>query len=219
MKLLELAVRTFCDVEAKGVVDAAYLFGQTSDNQFSVLSAGAALIDKRRTGRLLLTESAPKSGYPGYACWKKELLQLGVPAASISGVDLREEDCLNTLIEAVGMMSYAKKNHYARLYIVASPFHQLRAFMTSVTAALRIFPEVKIYSHTGNPLSWSDKVSHSQGKTIGSRKEVLQGELERIRAYQKKGDLAHEMDVLNYLDTRDTNRRKGWNSSKSRLTQ
>ena len=208
MKLLELAVRTFCDVEANGAADAAYLFSQTPDNQFSVLSAGAELIQRERARKLLLTDSGPKSGYPGYPRWRNELLRMGVPASSISGVDLRGEDCLNTLIEAVGMISCAKKNHYAQLYVVASPFHQLRAFMTSVTAALRIFPDIQIYSHNGSSLPWSDTVSHSQGKTVGSRKDLIQGELERIRKYQNKGDLAHESDVLNYLDTRDTNRRK-----------
>jgi hypothetical protein len=161
------------------------------------------LLSKGLVDQLLITNSEPKSGYPGYASWEKELLHMGVPSASIAGVDHNDEACLNTLVEAVGMIAHAKRVHYARMYVVASPFHQLRAFMTSITAALRKFPEVKIYSYNGVSLPWTDTVTHSQGATVGSRKELLYGEFERIRKYQEKGDLALESDVLAYLDTRD----------------
>jgi hypothetical protein len=101
------------------------------------------------------------------------------------------------------MIKFAKRNQYRDVYITASPFHQLRAFMTSVTAALNYFPKIRIYSYNGNPLPWLDTVVHSQGTTSAPRKELIKGELDRIQKYQHKGDLASEIEILNYLDKRD----------------
>jgi hypothetical protein len=76
--------------------------------------------------------------------------------------------------------------------------------MTSVTVVLKYYPEIRIYSHNGNPLSWLDTVVHSQGKTAGPRKTLITGEIDRILRYQKKGALASDATVLKYLDKRDT---------------
>jgi hypothetical protein len=203
MKLLELAIRSLCDVRAKTIADGVFLYGQTRDNQDSVLSAARQVIKNKLAQKILIVDSDSKSGYPGYSVWEKELLEMGVPKDLIVGVDLRKTATLNTLIEATGMIEYAKKNQMTVMYIIASPFHQLRAFMTSATVALKYYPEIRIYSYNGNPLSWLDTVAHSQGKTLGPRKELIKGEHDRILKYQQKGDLAANADVLNYLDQRD----------------
>jgi hypothetical protein len=180
-----------------------FLFGQTRDNQHSVFSAAHHLITENFAKNILIVKSGPKSGYPGYDHWKKELVALGISEDSISGIDLEVSPTLNTLIEATGMIEYARENRYKTMYVVAAPFHQTRAFMTSITVALRIYPPLRLYSYSGHPLSWSETVAHSQGKTIGSRKELIKGEIERISTYQSKGDLAADSDVLDYLDKRD----------------
>lgn len=202
-ELLEIAIRTLCDVKAGDTIDAVYLYSQTEDNQSSVLSAAHQLLVEKRISKILIAESGPKSGYPGYSIWEKILREMGVPESSLSGVDLRETASLNTLIEANAMIQYAKHNQYTDIYVVASPFHQLRAFMTSVTAAQKYYPEINIYSHNGHPLPWQDRVAHSQGETSGLRRELIGGEFERIKKYQQKGDLAKDADVLNYLNQRD----------------
>ena len=75
--------------------------------------------------------------------------------------------------------------------------------MTAVTVALRHYPEIRLYSYNGLALSWMDTVVHSQGTINGLRKDLIKGELERIKTYQQKGDLATETAVLDYLDQRD----------------
>jgi len=203
MELLGLAVRTLCDVRAKKTVDSVFLCSQTSDNQFSVLAAAQQLVHDELARRILIVHSDPKSGYPGGAAWQKELLSMGIPQDIISGVDLRQTTSLNTLIEATGMISHARRNRYTDMYIVASPLQQLRAFMTAVTVAIRHYPDLRLYSYHGHPLAWMDTVVHSQGTTKGRRKDLIKGELERIKTYQQKGDLATTSAVLNYLDKRD----------------
>lgn len=203
MKILELTIRTLCDVRAKTVADGVFLYSQTEDNQHSVLSAAQRVINGRLAGKIFIIKSDPKSGYPGYSVWEKKLQRLGIPKNLIFGVDLSDSVTLNTLIEAEALTKYAKSNHYRDVYIIASPFHQLRAFMTSVTAALKYYPEFRVYSFNGNSLSWLDTVVHSQGTISGPRKELIKGEIDRIQEYQVKGDLASEIDILNYLDKRD----------------
>jgi hypothetical protein len=205
MKLLELAIRTLCDVNVKKTADGVFLCSQTEDNQESVFSAARQLIKDQLAHRILIVDSEPKSGYPGYAVWEEALLGMGIPKEIISGVDLRETASLNTLIEATGMIAHAKTHQYKDVYIVASPFQQLRAFMTSVTVALKHYPKIRLYSYPGDSLSWLETVVHSQGTTRGPRKDLISGELERIETYQQKGDLAHETTVMDYLDRRDTN--------------
>ena len=203
MKLLELAIRTLCDVKASRIADAVFLFSQTMDNQMSVLSAACQMVERRLAEKIIITRSGPKSGYPGSPVWEKELLERGVSAESILGVDLNEAASLNTLIEANAMIEFARKRRYADIYICAAPFHQLRAFMTSITAALNHYPRINIYSYSGNALPWLENVSHSQGETLGPRRELIHAEFARIVKYQNKGDLAADHAVLNYLDARD----------------
>jgi hypothetical protein len=203
MKLLELAIRTLCDVKADRVADAVFLYSQTLDNQNSVLSAARQLLEYRLAQKVIISHSGPKSGYPGYPAWKKELQDRGVAEELILGVDLAGAASLNTLIEANAMIQFAKRKQYRDIYISAAPFHQLRAFMTSVTAALKYYPRINIYSYCGNALPWLDRVAHSQGETLGSRKELIHGEFGRILKYQNKGDLAADEAILNYLDARD----------------
>jgi hypothetical protein len=53
---------------------------------------------------------------------------------------------------------FAQAYSYQRLLVVTSPFHPLRAFMAMVTAALREYPSLKLYSVPGAPQPWDEVV-------------------------------------------------------------
>ena len=201
--MLELLIRVLCDIQPDSKTDGVFLFGQTDDNQDSVLAKGQQLIAASLTKKALIIDTPPISGHPGYEAWKHELRKIGVSERQIVGVPLPETKIIHTLIEAEAVMHFAKQNNYKSLYITASPFHQLRAFMTAVTAAQRIFPQIRLYSQTGTSLAWLEEVVHSQGKTKGTRAQLIAGEIERIEKYQSKGDLATVEQVLAYLNERD----------------
>ena len=78
--------------------------------------------------------------------------------------------------------------------------------MTAVTLALREYPELYLYSLPGKPLPWQEEVTHSQGEVLGTRAELIAGEMNRIKTYYAKGDLASVDEVLEYLNRRDRGR-------------
>ena len=90
-----------------------------------------------------------------------------------------------------------------RLIVVSSPFHQERAFITMVTAALRQYPSLKLYSVPGAPQPWDEVVTHSQGTLQGTRAELIAEEQKRIEKYIAQGDLLPCEIILEYLRKRD----------------
>ena len=153
--------------------------------------------------KILFIKSAPISGYPGFSSWTNELNKSGIQSNDIVGVELMKTNSLNTLIESEAIIKCAAQKKYRSLYVVSSPFHQLRAFMTLVTVALRYYPEILIFSYTGISLPWLDKVVHSQGTLTGTRKDIIKAEFERIEKYKQKGDLSSEIKIIEYLNKRD----------------
>ncbi|KAA5544133.1 YdcF family protein [Adhaeribacter rhizoryzae] len=200
--MFELVIRALCDTIPR-TVDATYLFAQTPDNQASVLFKGRQLLEKSITPKIMFAETGERSGYLGYDAWKKQLLAWNVAETNMEGVTVGYDVILHTLSEAEAMMQQVKHKGYQTVVVVAPPFHQPRAFMTAITAALRLYPEVKLYSQPGETLPWLGEAVHSQGNEKALRKDLIQGEAERIAKYQAQGDLAQFEEVLEYLNNRD----------------
>lgn len=203
MKLLQLFTRILCDILPERPADGVFLFGQTHDNEESVFQKAQQLIESQLANKILFMQTEPISGYPGFDAWKKELLNRGIAESSLVGIPPPDSTILHTLIEAESMAIYARQHNYRSVLIVASPFQQVRAFMTAVTAAFRHYPTLRLYSQPGIALPWLEEVVHSQGKVKGTRSSLIEGELQRIETYQQKGDLATAEEVLAYLNTRD----------------
>lgn len=203
-QLIELTVRLFSDPAPAEPIPAAYLFGQTPDNQESVHAAGAALFAARRAHAVAIGGTRPLSGYPGEDAWRADLVAHGIPSESILSIPPVDPDALigTTLTESQAFVAYADRAGYAAAYIVAAPFHQLRSCMTMVSEVLRARSPLRIYSAPGMPLAWLAEVAHSQGTVRGARKGLIAGELERIRRYQEKGDILPTEDILAYFDRR-----------------
>jgi hypothetical protein len=201
--MIELLLQTLCDLPPATPADGAYLFGQTVDNQTSVFRTGVDLIQRQQARRLLIADSVSRSGYPGFAAWYQALMDLGLKTDKIRGVPTHSFPILHTLTEATALVRYAKAEKMRTIFVVAAPFHQLRAFMTTVTVALQKFPELRIYNRPGQALPWHETVRHSQGSLECQRSELIYSELERIERYQVKGDLASPEQILAYLSQRD----------------
>lgn len=199
----ETVVRILCDSHPASVADAVYLFAQTRHNESSVFVAAKEIIDLGMARKVLLLGSEENAGYPGGASWWRKLVESGVDGAIIGKVMLNKGERHNTLTEALALVHYAKKARYDSLIVSAAPFHQLRAFMTTVTVVLCHSPGLKIFSHPGGPLDWSEPTVHSQGLLKAPRRKLIRAEYERIVRYRLKGDLASFEEVLSYLNSRD----------------
>ncbi len=202
--MFELLIRVLCDITPDKPTNGIFLFGQTEDNDTSVLTRSRRLLETGQTQLILFMDTPPTNGHPGFKAWAKALQGNGVDEKYIAGVPMPQVPMLHTLVEAEAMVTYARQHNFDSIHITAAPFHQPRAFMTAVTAALRIYPQLKIYSQTGTPLHWLEEAVHSQGKTRGTRSQLISGEQERIEKYQKQGDLASVDQVLGYLNRRDS---------------
>lgn len=198
----ELLHRIFSDL-LPASSDAAYLFGQTPDNQGAVFQRARQLVDHAQTHTLLIPGTGPMSGYPGKDDWFQRLARLQIAPSLIQPVPIGATDSLNSLIEAQAVVRYAKTQGFQSLFVIAAPFHQQRAVMTIITVALQDYPQLQVYSAPGFPMNWQTVVVHSQGQLQGKRHELIYSELERIDQYGAKGDLASREVILEYLRQRD----------------
>jgi len=199
----ELLLRIFSDAGPSGTAAAAYLFAQTQPNQDSVFAAARELLDRGAMRKILISDCRAKSGYPGAAAWRAAMADYGISPDAVDEVPMEPTEILHTLIESQAVVRFAKAQGYERLIVVSSPFHQERAFITVVTAALREYPSLKVYSLPGEPQSWDEVVTHSQGVQESTRAEWIAAEQQRIETYTAKGDLVERNKVLDYLRRRD----------------
>jgi hypothetical protein len=201
----ELIVRTLCDTLPSGKLDGLFLFGQTEDNQAAAFETARQQLNNGRTDKVLCLGTGPMSGYPGFEVWKKEMEKLGIGEEQLVAVPPvpTDTDLLHTLIEAQSAVRYAREHGYKNLLVTAAPFQQPRAFMTAVTAALRNYPELYLYSLPGKAMPWQEEVTHSQGKVQDTRAGLIAGEMERITCYHDQDDLISVKEALDYLNRRD----------------
>lgn len=189
---------------ADGSFNLIYLFSQTASNEAAVLEA--VPYDTELTVGISGCRS-PHPGYPGADDWIGKLTRQGTAASRIVPVGpdapAPRERSLNTRDEARQLVSYCQAAGLHHLGVVAPEFHELRAFMSTVTWALRSYPSLRVYRVKPKSLPWAEVATHSQGVTVGTRASLLAGEMLRIVKYFTKGDLAAPTAVIEYLNRRD----------------
>jgi len=201
---IELLVRILCDTLPAKCVDAAYLFAQTEPNQDSVFVVARELLERGAVGKILISDCQAKCGYIGATAYRQAMVEAGIPEDAIEDVPTEPTEILHTLIESEALVRHARAKGYRRLIVISAPFHQERAFMTAVTAALADYPDLKLFSRPGRAQPWDEVVTHSQGILEGTRAEMVVPEQQRIEKYTAQNDLAERARVLEYLRTRDS---------------
>ncbi len=199
---IELLLRILCDI-LPSRADVAYLFAQTEPNQVSVFQAARGLLHRRIVGQIWISDCAAKSGYVGAPAYREAMIQSGIPRETIEEVPMEPTEILHTQIEAQAVVRFAKARGLRSLIVTSAPFHQERAFMAVVTAALREHPTLRLFSLPGKAQSWDEVVTHSQGILTGTRAGLIESEQQRIDRYTAQGDLACRAEVLRYLRRRD----------------
>lgn len=202
--LNELVTRVLCDISPRGGrANALYLFGETRDNENSVIAAGEFLWRLGRVSRVCISNQKAWAAFPGFDSWEKKLIKAGVPRARITGIPLAQDFPPSTDAEAAGLIRFTEARGWRTIYIVAQPLHQLRAFVSCVSVAKREKSNVFIFNFTGFPQRWEERIVHSQGIQRGTRSNLIRKELKKISRYFKKGDLVSPGNVLKYMNKRD----------------
>lgn len=213
LEIIELVHRALQD-NVPISADAVYLFGETPDNERSVIQRGTNLYSNKTVSLVALLERIQVPNRENQTpSWISSLEESGVKTADICVIPVPEDWSfdhghpgtwpLNTNTEIVVAVRYAKKLGWKRLCVTAAPFHMVRTFVNTVTVALREYPELLVYSLSGKPLPWTEHVVHSMGVVTGARFELVASEIKRINRYHLKGDLASAREVLDYLNQRD----------------
>ncbi len=203
-ELDELITRIFFDpVPYDKKPDIAYLFGETVDEEDSVLKAGAALYDTGAIKKIAHCGARKGHAFSGKKNWSKKLHALGIPFKDIYPIPLSKKFPPSTHAESFGLVSYARKQGWKKIYIVAPPLHQLRAFVTTVSAIIKEKSHLRVYSFTGLPQNWEERIAHSQKPQKRARHEFFGDEFKKIEKYYQKGDLVSGKEILKYLEKRD----------------
>jgi uncharacterized SAM-binding protein YcdF (DUF218 family) len=124
-----------------------------------------------------------------------EVVKLGVPQSAI----LLEEKSQHTRDQAVYLSAICKERGWTRMIMVASHYHQYRAYLTLFKGLQEagLDRAVELINAPARDLPW---FAH---ETQGRRIDLLQGEFERIERYAPQGHLASYEDVLAYQEWKE----------------
>lgn len=117
-----------------------------------------------------------------------ELIKLGVPKEDVE----LEEKSLTTRDQAVEVMQIVQKKGWKRVILVASNYHQLRAFMTFLKAMKEQGLQIEIINAPARDLKWFEETGW------GTRIDLLETEIDKIEQYQKKGHVVSYEEALEY---------------------
>ena len=203
VRFLQLQTLVFSDY-CPGKTPIVYVFANTTHNQFSSSWAAAQLLQEDLVDYIVCCNGETKHGYCGYQFCRGEVLSHGAPGDKIVPLVLPLTENVNTLSEAHFLVRLAKAQGWKKIRVCAPPFHILRAFLTTVSVALKEYPELKIYSAVGKSLNWQESCVHSQGVITGPRTELLLWEYAGLIKYRAQGDLASARKILRYMEKRDS---------------
>jgi uncharacterized SAM-binding protein YcdF (DUF218 family) len=119
----------------------------------------------------------------------KELIKMGVQNKNI----IIENKSQDTYQQGQEAMKIIRKNKWKKIILVASHFHQLRAFLTFLKTMQEAKLKIQIFNMPVKNLSWFEKTS--LGK---NRFELLAEEFKKISQYARKGHIASVKKVLIY---------------------
>lgn len=118
----------------------------------------------------------------------KKLIEKGVS----EDVIMIEKKSLNTREQAEGVMKIVKEKKWGKIILIASHYHQYRAFLTFLKVMQEMGQIVQIINAPAREIPWFLK------NPWGKRMDLLKKEFEKIEMYPKKGDIANFENAIKY---------------------
>src|SRR5262249_49763242 len=119
---------------------------------------------------------------------KRHLCAAGVPDSSI----LLDDKSLNTRDQAVEIMRWAVERRWRSALLVASHYHQYRAYLTFLKGMQEAEYELCLINAAVRDLPWY------RDDGWGRRLDLLDEEFDKIERYQLKGHVASFADAPEY---------------------
>jgi len=116
------------------------------------------------------------------------LISGNIPGSSV----IIEEKSQNTREQAIEIIALAKENHWKRLILVASHYHQFRAYLTFLKVMFDNGSDVEIINAPSNQLDWFND------EGWGKRYDLLVKEFEKIDEYIKSGHISTFVEAIEY---------------------
>ena len=110
-----------------------------------------------------------------------------------------ENNSQNTFEQGTEIMKLVEQHNWKKIILVASHFHQVRAYVTFLKAMENANLKIEIFNSPARDLSWFEKTS--LGK---NRLELFEDEVTKIDAYTKKGHVFSLSDALRYQEWKES---------------
>jgi len=141
-------------------------------------------IDDKANGSFPKTEVGP------------ELKKLGVKEEDI----IFEDKSQHTRDQAVIVMNIAREMEWGKIILVASHYHQYRAFLTFLKVQKEKSFSVRIINSPARDMPWFEK------NVWGVRRDLLRSEFEKIEKFQKCGNVASFEEAIEYQRWKEENK-------------
>jgi uncharacterized SAM-binding protein YcdF (DUF218 family) len=121
-----------------------------------------------------------------------EILPLIMEAGIPKEVIIHENKSQNTREQAIEIHKIAKINNWGRLLLVASHYHQYRAYLTFLKETINLGSDIILYNAPAHNLRWFEETKW------GNRFNLMEKEFLRIKKYTKLGHLATFNEAIEY---------------------
>jgi len=118
----------------------------------------------------------------------QKLIDLGIPDSVI----IHESKSLNTREQAIEVLKLAQDQNWNRLILVASHYHQYRAYLTFLKIILDSKLNIALYNAPCRDLNWFEE------NEWGRRIELLEDEFIKIKEYSLLSHLATFNEAIKY---------------------
>ncbi|MBK8946938.1 MAG: YdcF family protein [Ignavibacteriae bacterium] len=105
---------------------------------------------------------------------------------------IHEEKSMNTLEQAINIVEMAAKLNWKRIIIVASHYHQYRAFLTFLKQVILSKINLELINAPSSDLLWFEE------SRWGRRFDLLDSEFDRIKKYSSMGHLATFQEAIEH---------------------
>jgi uncharacterized SAM-binding protein YcdF (DUF218 family) len=119
----------------------------------------------------------------------KQIIKKGIPKNKI----ILETHSKNTYEQGLEVLKIAKKKNWKKILLVASHFHQPRAYLTFLKAMKDLKIKIRIFNSPANNLPWFKKTDAKL-----TRMQLLEEEIKKLEEYTQRGHVLNIETALKY---------------------